>query len=70
MGPGLTGVAVSVTMSPVQIKAGGSLMVTDTGWGGSTIMVIAFEVVGLLVTQISDEVRSQVTTCPFKGVYE
>ena len=36
---------------------------------GLTVMVIKFEVAGLLVIQSgSEEVRMQVTTSPFKGV--
>ena len=63
----MVGVAVKVTEVPAQTLLAEATTVTLTGNNGLTVMVIAFEVAGLPVLQVSLEVRAQVIMSPFTG---
>ena len=65
----MTGVAVKLTVAPVQTVVASAAMVMLTGRLGFTIMVTAFDVAGLPVGQVASEVRTQVITSPFTGAY-
>ena len=61
-GPPLTGTAVNVTAEPAQTGFALAEIVSLTGRFELTVMVIALEDAGLLLTQmVSEEVRIQVT---------
>ena len=62
--PPLVGVAVNVTLVPVQtVLPGFATILTDGVTVAVTTMVIAFDVAGL--AQASDDVITTVTTSPF-----
>ncbi len=64
----MTGVAVKVTGRPEQTGFTEAEIVTLTGRVGITVMVIMFDVSGLLVMQVvSEEVRMQETRSPDAG---
>jgi len=65
----LVGVAVKLTVAPVQTVVASAAMETLTGNELSTVMIMELEVAGLPVAQVALEVRIQVTTSPFAGVY-
>ena len=69
MDPPLVGVAVTVTDVPGQNGLVGVEMETPAGRLVLTIIVIAFDIAGFPVTQLADEVTSQVTTSPFTALY-
>ena len=62
------GVAVNVTELPAQKGFDEAAIVMLTARIGLAVMVIGALVAGLPVTQLSEEVSSQVTTSPFIGV--
>ena len=64
----MVGVAVKVTEVPSQMGLILATMLTLTGRFGFTVMVMAFDVAGFPVVQVSLEVRMQVTTSPSAGV--
>jgi hypothetical protein len=68
--PPLTGVAVKVTAVPVQMLLAEGTIETLTGRTGLTVIVMAFEVAGLPLIQVSPEVITTVITSPLTGVYE
>ena len=70
MVPPLTGVAVKVTLVPAQTGLADVVMETLTGINGFTIMVIALDMAGEPVAQVSSEVRVQVTWSFVNGIYE
>ena len=57
----MTGVAVNVTEVPVQIVVADAAMLTLTGLFGFTVMLTVFEVAGLPVVQVSEDVITQFT---------
>ena len=57
----MVGVAVNVTEVPVQIVVAEAAMLTLTGLFGFTVMFTVFDVAGLPVVQVSDEVMTQFT---------
>ena len=64
--PPLVGVAVNVTLVPVQIVLPGfALMVTDGTTVAVTVIVIPFDVAVVGLTQARDDVITTVTTSPF-----
>ena len=69
MDPPLVGVAVIVIDVPGQNGFVGVEMETPAGRFVLTIIVIAFDIAGFPVTQLADEVTSQVTTSPFTALY-
>ena len=65
----MTGVAVKVTVLPVQtITEGLAAMLRLTGSPGFTVIVTLFDVAGEPVAQVAFEVRIQVTILPFVSV--
>ena len=68
----MVGVAVKVTLVPVQIVLPGSAAIlTDGATVPVTTMVIAFEVAVVGFAQASDDVITTVTTSPFaKALFE
>jgi hypothetical protein len=67
----LVGVAVKVTLVPLQIalSASDDAIVTLTGWLAFTVVVIALLVAGFPVAHgVMLEVRTTVTTSPFTSV--
>jgi len=62
--PPFTGVAVKVTLVPIQIGFSEATMLTLAGKTGFTVMVIIFEVAGLPLTQGAFEVIAQETVFP------
>ena len=67
--PPFVGVAVNVTLVPVQIVLPGSaLMVTDGVTDAVTTIVIAFDIAVVGLAQASDEVITTVITSPFINV--
>jgi hypothetical protein len=64
----LAGVAVKWTGVPAQEGFCDALIVTLTGRFGLTVIVMEFEVAGLLEIQaVNEEVRMQLTTSPLFG---
>jgi hypothetical protein len=59
------GVAVKVTLVPVQIVVDVAEILTLTGRFGFTVMVTVLDVAGLPVAQVALEVNMQVTTSLF-----
>ena len=59
------GVAVKVTLVPVQIVVDVAEILTLTGRFGFTVMVTVLDVAGLPVAQVAFEVNTQVTTSLF-----
>ena len=60
---------MKVTCWPAQIVAGAEVSVRLTGRFGFTVIVIEFDVAGLLEVQtVFEEVSTQFTTSLFKGV--
>ena len=68
----MVGVAVKVTLVPVQIVLPGfAAMLTDGATVPVTIIVIAFDVAVVGLAQASDEVITTVITSPFtKALFE
>jgi hypothetical protein len=67
----LVGVAVNVTEVPAQIAPDGTAaMLTLTGRGELTVIVIGFDVAGLPVTQVAFEVITTVITSLLARVVE
>ena len=67
--PPLVGVAVKVTFVPEQIVLpGDAAMLTDGITVEVTVIVMALEVTGFGLAQVSDDVITQVTTSPFASV--
>jgi hypothetical protein len=66
----LTGVAVKVTAPPSQTGFGLAEMKTLTGRGSFTVIRIVFEVTGLALTQVKEEVITTDTWSPFWGMQE
>ena len=63
------GVAVKVTELPAQTGFADDVIFTETGNNGFTIIVMVFDVAGLLVVHKGmDEVNTQFTTSLFSGV--
>jgi hypothetical protein len=62
-------VAVNVTDVPAQTGFNEAAIDTLTGRFGLTVIVIEFEVAGLPVAHVAFEVRRQVTTSVFDGIY-
>ena len=60
----MTGVAVNVTEVPVQIVVAEAAILTLTGLFGFTVMFTVFDVAGLPVVQVSEEVMTQFTASP------
>jgi hypothetical protein len=62
----LTGVAVNVTLVPVQMVLSASLetILTLAGKFGFSMVIIALLVAGLPVAQVAFEVMTTVTGCP------
>ena len=68
--PPLVGVAVKVTLVPEHMVLPGLAdMLTLTGRFGLTVIVIAFDVAGPPLWQISLEVRTTVIISPLAGTY-
>ena len=65
--PGFTGVAVKVTDVPEQTVVEEALIVTLTGSGLFTVMVMEFEVAGLPMTQGRSEVSMHWMKSPLAG---
>ena len=63
--PPLVGVAVKVTLVPVQIGFAEAEIETEAGKEEFTAIVMAFDVAGLLETQVRLEVITQVITSLF-----
>ena len=59
---------MKVTEDPAQIGLAETEIETLTGSKGLTVIVIAFEVAGFPLVQVTFEVRTQVTTFPFVRV--
>jgi hypothetical protein len=70
--PPFNGVAVNVTMLPVQDGFEDAAMLTLTGrfWFCWTDIMISLDVAGLPVVQTAFEVRLQVIVSLFWGIYE
>ena len=68
--PPLTGVAVNVTVAPGQQGFADAAMLTLAGRLLLTAIVIALEMAGLPVAQVSEDVRMQDTRSPDTGLYE
>ena len=66
-GPPLLGVALKVTDDPGQNGFGVAVMDTPAGRFALTIIVIEFDVAGLLIGQAMFEFKTQVTTSPLMG---
>ncbi len=66
--PAFTGVAVKITDPPEQTGLALAAIETLTGRTGFTVMVTVFDMAGLPVTQVSEEVISQVTASPLTGM--
>ena len=66
----MVGVAVTIMGVPRQTAFADAIMETAAGRVGVTIIVLAFDVAGLLVTQVKLEVSTQVITSLFAGIYE
>jgi hypothetical protein len=64
----LTATAVNVTDAPSQTLLAEAAMLTLTGNTGFTVILIALEVAGLPVVQVTPEVSSQVIKSPFAGM--
>ena len=64
----MVGVAVNVTEVPRQMVVVEVAILTPAVTVGVTTMVIAFDVAGLLVTQLALEVITQVTVFPLARV--
>jgi hypothetical protein len=62
--------AVKVTGVPAQMLLAEAEMLTLTGNTGFTVIVIALEVAGFPVAQVSEEVNTHVTTSPSAGTNE
>ena len=63
--PGFTGVALNVICSPIQTPEEGSATILMlAGRDDTTVIVNAFEVAGLPVAHVLDEVITHVTTSP------
>ena len=65
--PPLVGVAVKITEKPEQTGFSEDAIVTETGEGGYTVMVITLEVSGLFDEQVALEVKMQMIWSPFTG---
>ena len=65
--PPLLGVAWKVTDDPGQNGFGVAVMDTPAGRFALTIIVIEFDVAGLLIGQAMFEFKTQVTTSPLMG---
>jgi hypothetical protein len=63
--PLFVGAAVNVTGVPEQMDAAVVLIDTETGTGGITVAVIAFDVTGEPVTHGKSDVMITLTTSPF-----
>ena len=61
----MVGVAVKVTLVPVQIVVDVAEILTLTGRFGFTVMVTVLDVAGLPVAQVALDVNTQVTTSLF-----
>ena len=67
--PPFVGVAVNVTLVPIQIVLpGDATILTDGVTVGFTVIVIALEVTGFGLAHATDDVITQVTTSPFANV--
>lgn len=67
----MVGVAVKVTGVPAQMDVPGlATIVAEVGFNGFTVMLIALLVAVEDVTQLNEEVKTQVTTSPFASVEE
>ena len=66
----MVGVAVKVTLVPVQTGFASADMDTLTGKIGLTVMVTVFDVAGLSVAQVALEVITTVTASLFASVVE
>ena len=55
------------TLLPIHTGLAEAAMVILTGWVAITVMPMAFEVAGLPVTQLSEEVNTQVILSPLAG---
>ena len=64
----MVGVAVKVTDEPAQIGFAEATIATLAGRYVLTVILIAFDVAGLPVTQVALEVIIQVTISPLLGV--
>ena len=64
----MTGVAIKVTGLPRQKGFADEIMETLTGKSGFTVMVTGGLVAGLPVTQVPDDVSTQVIRSPVAGV--
>ena len=64
----MVGEAVNVTGVPAQTGLAEAVIETLTGKRALTVMVMAEEVTGLLVTQGSEEAKTQVIASPLLGV--
>ncbi len=64
----MVGVAVKVTLVPVQIVVALAPMVTDGVTVEVAVIVIAFDVAVVGLAQSSDDVITTVTTSPFTNV--
>ena len=62
----MVGVAINVTLVPVQIVFPGlAAMITDGATAAVTVMMISFEVAVVGLAQASEEVITQVILSPF-----
>lgn len=61
----MVGVAVKVTLVPLQIVVADAEMLTLAGRFGFTVIVTVLEVAGLPVAQVALEVITQVMVFPF-----
>ena len=66
--PPFVGVAVKITGLPAHTGFKEGVIFTETGNTGLTIMIILFEVSGLLEAQVSTDVRIQETWSPVTGL--
>ena len=64
----MTGVAVNVTDVPVQMVVAEAAILTLTGLFGFTVMATVFDVAGLPVVQVSDDVITQFTASVLASV--
>jgi hypothetical protein len=60
----LTGVTVKVTEAPWQMLELFAMIETDGATTGLTVMVTAFDVTFACVTQLKEDVSTQLTTSP------
>jgi len=66
--PPFTGVAVKVTGFPEHIGLAEAVILTETGWGVFTVMIIVFELAGFGLGQDALDERMQDMRSPLTGV--